>query len=127
MTENQIAKMIVDAAINIHKELGPGLLETVYEVILKHELESNRLNVTRQIPIPIEYKGINFKEGFRADLIVENKVIIELKSVETISNAYKKQVLTYLKLTQLKLGFLLNFGEALMKDGITRIINGTLT
>jgi len=126
MTENEIAKLIVDASIQIHKELGPGLLETVYEVLLKHELESRDLKVDRQIPIPINYKGIKFQQGFKADLIVEDKVIIELKSVETISKAHKKQVLTYLKLTDKKLGFLLNFGEALMKDGITRLINGTI-
>ena len=126
MTENEIAKLIVDASIQIHKELGPGLLETVYEVLLKHELESRDLNVNRQIPIPINYKGIKFQQGFKADLIVEDKVIIELKSVEPISKAHKKQVLTYLKLTDKKLGFLLNFGEALMKDGITRLINGTI-
>lgn len=126
MTENDIAKLIVDASIQIHKELGPGLLETVYEVLLKHELESRGLKVDRQIPIPINYKGIKFQQGFKADLIVEDKVIIKLKSVETISKAHKKQVLTYLKLTDKKLGFLLNFGEALMKDGITRLINGTI-
>lgn len=126
MTENEIAKIIVDASIQIHKELGPGLLETVYEVLLKHELESQGLHVDRQVQIPIEYKGIKFQEGFRADLIVENKVIIELKSVETVSKTHKKQVLTYLKLTGKKLGFLLNFGEALMKDGIIRLINGNL-
>ncbi len=126
MTENEIAKIIVNSAINIHKELGPGLLETVYEVILKSELESKGLYVTRQVSIPIEYNGMKFKEGFKADLIVEKKVILELKSVETINNAHRKQVLTYLKLTNFKLGFLLNFGEALMKDGITRIINGKL-
>ncbi|WP_289020793.1 GxxExxY protein [Desulfobacter postgatei] len=126
MRENDIAKLIVDASIQIHKELGPGLLETVYEVLLKHELESRGLKVDRQIPIPINYKGIKFQQGFKADLIVEDKVIIELKSVETISKAHKKQVLTYLKLTDKKLGFLLNFGEALMKDGITRLINGTI-
>ncbi|WP_286818030.1 GxxExxY protein [Desulfobacter sp. UBA2225] len=126
MTENDIAKLIVDASIQVHKELGPGLLETVYEVLLKHELESRGLKVDRQIPIPINYKGIKFQQGFKADLIVEDKVIIELKSVETISKAHKKQVLTYLKLTDKKLGFLLNFGEALMKDGITRLINGTI-
>lgn len=126
MTENEIAKLIVDASIQVHKETGPGLLEIVYEVLLKHELESKGLTVDRQVPIPIEYKGIKFQQGFKADLIVGSRVIIELKSVETISKAHKKQVLTYLKLSGKKLGFLLNFGESLMKDGITRIINGTL-
>ena len=107
--------------------LGPGLLETVYEVLLAHELEARGLKVMRQVSIPIEYNGIKFNEGFRADIIVEKKVILELKSVETTTKAHKKQVLTYLKLTNLKLGFLLNFGEALMKDGITRLINGNLS
>ena len=123
MTENEISKIVVDSAINLHKNLGPGLLETVYEVILQHELKSKGLIVDRQVSIPIEYKGIKFNEGFRADLIVEKKVILELKSVENVTNAHKKQVLTYLKLTGLKLGLLLNFGEELMKTGITRIVN----
>ena len=126
MTENEIGKIIVDTAITVHKELGPGLLETVYEVILAHELERRGLSVNRQVSIPIEYHGIKFDEGFRTDILVENKVIIELKSVESINKAHKKQVLTYLRLTGLKLGYLLNFGEALMKDGISRIINGEI-
>jgi len=124
MNENEIGKIIVDSAVSIHKELGPGLLETVYEVILSYELERCGLSVKRQLSVPIEYKGIKFDEGFRADMLVENKVIIELKSVESVSKAHKKQVLTYLRLTGHKLGYLLNFGEALMKDGISRIING---
>ena len=90
MTENEIAKLIVDASIQVHKETGPGLLEIVYEVLLKHELESKGLTVDRQVPIPIEYKGIKFQQGFKADLIVGSRVIIELKSVETISKAHKK-------------------------------------
>ena len=126
MNENEIGKIIVDTAVSVHKELGPGLLETVYEVILAYELEKSGLSVKRQLSVPIEYKGIKFDEGFRADIIVENKVIIELKSVESVSKAHKKQVLTYLRLTGHKLGYLLNFGEALMKDGISRIINGSI-
>ena len=117
---------VIGAAINVHKELGPGLLETVYEVIFAHELERRGLSVKRQVSIPIEYQGIKFEEGFRADILVENKVIIELKSIESVSKAHKKQVLTYLRLTGCKLGYLLNFGEALMKDGISRIINGEI-
>jgi len=124
MTENEIGKIIVECAIQIHKELGPGLFENVYEAILAHELAQLGLQVERQIPIAIAYHGITFDEGFRADLIVEGKVIVELKSVEAVSKAHKKQVLTYLKLTGMKLGYLLNFGEALMKDGISRILNG---
>ena len=126
MHENEIAKVIVNAAIGVHKEIGPGLLETVYEVILAHELKNCGLKIKRQVVVPIKYKDIEFVEGFRADIVVEDKVIIELKSVETVKKAHKKQVLTYLRLTGCKLGFLLNFGEALMKNGISRIINGTL-
>ena len=124
MTENEIGKIIVDSALTVHRELGPGLLETVYEVILAHELTQRGLRVRRQVPIPIEYRGIKFNEAFRADAVVEEKVIIELKSVEQVSQAHKKQLLTYLRLTGCKLGFLLNFGEALMKRGITRTVNG---
>lgn len=123
MTENEIGRIIVDAAISVHRELGPGLLETVYEVALSKELEWRRLSVKRQVPVPIQYRGTRFDEGFRADIIVESKVILELKSVESVTAAHKKQLLTYLRLTGLRLGFLLNFGEALMKSGITRIVN----
>jgi GxxExxY protein len=126
MNENEIGGIIVDTAVAVHKELGPGLLETVYEVILVHELERRGLSVDRQVSIPIEYHGIKFDEGFRADILVEDKVLIELKSVESVTKAHKKQVLTYLRLSGLKLGYLLNFGEALMKDGISRIINGSI-
>ena len=126
MNENNIGKIVVDCAVNIHKELGPGLLETVYEIILYNELKNAGLKVERQKQIPIIFKDIRFDEGFRADIIVEGKVIIELKSVESVSKAHKKQLLTYLRLTNCKLGYLLNFGEALMKDGISRIINGNL-
>ena len=126
MNENDIGDIIVGAAIKIHKELGPGLLESVYEVILTRLIENYGLEVRRQVAVPIIYDNVKFTEGFRADIIVDNKVIIELKSVETITNAHKKQLLTYLKLTGLKLGYLLNFSEALMKDGITRTINGEI-
>jgi len=124
MDENEIGRIVVDAAIAVHRELGPGLLESVYEAVLARELKDRGLNAERQVPVPIELRGMRFDEGFRADIIVENKLILELKSVETVSNAHKKQLLTYLKLSHKRLGFLLNFGEALMKDGITRIANG---
>lgn len=124
MEENEAGRQVVDAAVLVHRELGPGLLEVVYEVALEKELESRGLRVQRQVPIPIKYKGLRFDEGFRADLIVEDKVILELKSVEQLNKVHHKQLLTYLKLTELKLGFLLNFGSALMKDGISRIANG---
>jgi GxxExxY protein len=123
MKENEIGKIIVDAALTVHRALGPGLLELVYEVILTHELEQRGLKVQRQVPIAIEYAGIQFQEGFWADLMVEDKVIVELKAVEKVSGAHKKQVQTYLKLTGRKLGFLLNFNEELMKQGITRCVN----
>jgi GxxExxY protein len=126
MNENEIGKIVVDSAVCLHKELGPGLLERVYEVLLAHELASRGLTVRRQVPIPIKFKGISFDEGFCADILIEDKVILELKSVESISKAHKKQVLTYLKLMDLKLGYLLNFGESLMKDGITRLMNGVI-
>ncbi len=124
MRENEIGTRLLEAAINVHRELGPGLLETVYEVILARELSDHGLKVERQVPVPIIYKGIRFEEGFRADIIVEKKVLLELKSVERISSAHKKQVQTYLRLTGLKLGYLLNFGEAVLKSGITRCVNG---
>ena len=124
MTENEISKIIVDASIAVHKELGPGLLESVYEIVLAHELQQRGLPVSRQVPISIRYKNMTFDAAFRADLVVEDKVIVELKSVEQVSEAHKKQVQTYLRLTGCKLGFLLNFGEALMKRGITRVVNG---
>ncbi len=127
MHENKIGTIIVDQAVRLHKELGPGLLESVYEVLLAHRLRAAGLSVLRQVVVPIEYDGIRFDQGFRADLIVADKVIVELKSVETIHPSHQKQVLTYLKLTGLRLGYLLNFGAPLMKDGIFRIINGQLT
>lgn len=124
MTENQIAREIVDAAYQIHVALGPGLFESVYETVLSHELTERGFQVARQKPIPVHYKDLTFDEGFRADLIVNEMVIVEIKSVEKTSPVHRKQVQTYLKLTGLKLGLLINFGEALIKDGITRIVNG---
>jgi GxxExxY protein len=124
MTENQIGTIVVDAAIMLHRVLGPELLESVYELTLAHELQKRGLAVERQIPIPIIYDSLCFDEGFRADLIVNNSVILELKSVVAITSAYRKQIQTYLRLSGKKLGFLLNFGEAMMKDGIVRIVNG---
>ena len=123
MTENEIAREVVDAAFHVHTRLGPGLLEVVYEVVLAHELKKRRLHVERQQPVPIEYDSITFEEGFRADVIVEDKVILELKSVEAVSKVHKKQLLTYLRLADKRLGLLINFGAALIKDGITRIVN----
>jgi GxxExxY protein len=124
MTENEIGTVAVEEAIALHRELGPGLLEFVYEVCLADALEQRGVKVERQEPIAIEYRGIRFEEGFRADMGLDGKVILELKSVEKTTKAHKKQVHTYLRLTGLKLGYLLNFGEALMKNGIERIVNG---
>jgi len=124
MTENELAKIVVDAAIQVHRGLGPGLLESVYEAVLAHELVKRGLKVERQVPISIHYDGISFDEGFRADIIVEEKVVLELKSVEQLGASHRKQIQTYLRLTGLKLGLLLNFGAALMKNGFVRAVNG---
>ena len=115
---------MVGAAIAVHQELGPGLLESVYEVALAHEFRDNGLNVERQVPVGFVYRGVEFDEGFRLDLCVESRVIVEIKCVEQLTNAHKKQLLTYLRLSELKLGYLLNFSEWRMKDGVIRIVNG---
>ena len=124
MEENDIGRHIVDAAGAIHRGLGPGLLESVYEAVLSRELEGRGLQVARQVPIAIAYQGMRFDEGFRADLVVDGRVIIELKSVSEITRAHKKQLLTYMRLGGFRLGFLLNFGVALMRDGIFRVVDG---
>ncbi|MBM3967235.1 MAG: GxxExxY protein [Planctomycetes bacterium] len=124
MTENEIAKLVVDAAIKVHSKLGPGLLESVYEVVLAKELERRGLIIMRQVSVPIQYEDLSFDEGFRADILVEGKVILELKSVEQLAKVHQKQLFTYLKLADKRLGLLLNFGADLMKEGIKRIANG---
>jgi GxxExxY protein len=124
MTENEIATQVVDAAYHIHKRLGPGLLESVYEVILAHELKKRGLKTARQVAVPIVYDSLEFEEGFRADVIVEDNVIVELKSVESVSRVHKKQLLTYLRLADKRLGLLVNFEEELIRDGISRVVNG---
>lgn len=123
MTENQLSNIIVNTAYNIHMTLGPGLLESVYEEIMFYELSKKGLSVHRQKPIPVFWDNLRMDIGFRADLIVENKVIIELKSVENIAPVHPKQLLTYLKITGIKLGLLINFNEKLIRDGITRVVN----
>jgi len=123
MNENEIAKIVGDAAHHIHKDTGPGLLESVYEIVLAHELKNRNLNVERQVSVPVVYKNIKLDEGFRADLIVEDKVIVELKSVENVVPVHKKQLLTYLRLSNKKLGLLINFGSELIRDGISRVVN----
>jgi GxxExxY protein len=120
---NELSGTIVDAAFHIHTKLGPGLLESVYETILAKELENRGLLVERQKSVPVIFEGIVFEEGFRADLIVEKQIIIELKSVEQITPVHSKQLLTYLRLLDYRLGLLINFGAPLMKDGIKRIVN----
>ena len=124
MTENEIAKQVMDAAFIIHRALGPGLLESVYEVILAKKLSEMGVAVERQVPVPIQFENIKFDEGFRADLIVEKKVIVELKSVERLQPVHSKQLLTYLRLTDLRLGLLINFGENLLKHGFKRVVSG---
>lgn len=124
MTENEVAKIIVNAAFDLHTELGHGLLETVYEVLLAHKLREARLQMERQLPIPIQYHGVTFDEGFRADLVVEGIVIVELKSVETLLRVHGKQLLTQLRLSERRLGLLINFGAEHLKDGIKRVVNG---
>ena len=124
MTENEIASAVVDAAYCLHKHFGPGLSETVYEVCLAHELRKRGLHVERQKAISVTYDSITFDEGFRADVIVEDNVVLELKSVEEVHPVHKKQLLTYLRLLDKRLGLLINFGAELIRDGITRVVNG---
>ena len=124
MNENEVAKQIVDAAYRIHTSLGPGLLESAYEAVLAYELEKRGLRTVRQQVVPIIYQSARIETGFRADLIVEDKVIVEIKSVEVVAPLHKKQLLTHLRLADKRLGLLINFNVALIKDGITRIANG---
>lgn len=124
MTENELAKIVVELCLKIHKTLGPGLLESVYEEVLVYDLKKLGLNALRQVTIAIEYDGIKMDLGFRADILLEDKIIIELKSIDVIHPVHKKQLLTYLKLSKKKLGLLVNFNVELIKDGISRIANG---
>jgi GxxExxY protein len=124
MTENEVAKQIVDVAFKIHTTYGPGLLESVYEKIMAYELHKRGLRVRRQQGIPVIHENIKMDLGFRADLIVEDKVVVEIKSVEAVAPVHKKQLLTYLRLTDKKLGLLINFNVELIKNGITRVVNG---
>jgi len=124
MTENELAKQIVNAAYRVHTTFGPGLLESVYEVTLAHEIERQGIKVLRQQALPVIYETIRMEIGFRADLIVGDKVIVEIKSIEAISPVHRKQLLTYLRLADKRLGLLINFNVELIKDGITRVVNG---
>ena len=123
MDENGIGRLLINTSLEIHRETGPGLLERVYESILMSELRRAGLSVENQVGIAIQYKEVYFEIGFRADLLIEGKVIVELKSVDQLNDAHKKQLLSYLRLSGLKLGFLLNFGAPLMKNGIVRMVN----
>lgn len=124
MIENEISGIIVDTCFKIHRDLGPGLFESVYEEILYYELLELDLTVSRQETIPVHWKEIQLDQGFRADIIVEDKVLVEIKSIETLNPVHFKQVQTYLKLSDIKLGLLINFNEALFKNGLKRIVNG---
>jgi GxxExxY protein len=123
MHENEIAKETVNAAYKVHTTLGPGLLESVYEATLAYELSKRHIDVARQQPIPVIYESVHMDIGFRADLIVGGLVIVELKSVEMVAPVHKKQLLTYLRLADKRLGLLINLGAELIKDGITRVVN----
>lgn len=123
MTENELSKIIVDSAFKIHTTFGPGLLESVYEAVLAHELEKRGCKVIRQQAVPVIYETVQLEVGFRADLIVNNKVVIEIKSVEAVSLVHLKQLRTYLRLMDRKLGLLINFNVDLIKDGIRRVVN----
>ena len=124
VTENEIAKQIVDAAFRIHTSLGPGLLESVYETVMAQELTRRGLHSERQQALPVVWENIHLEAGFRVDLMIENKVIVEIKSVEAIAPVHRKQLLTYLRLANKRLGILINFDVDLIKDGIARVVNG---
>jgi len=123
MTENQIATEIVDVAFKIHKLYGPGLLESVYETIMAYELRKRGFHVDEQFPVPLVHDEIHMGVGFRPDLMINNKVIVEVKSVDTTAPVHKMQLLTYLRIADKHLGLLINFGQALIKDGISRVVN----
>ncbi|CAM3436117.1 GxxExxY protein [Aequorivita lipolytica] len=124
MTENELSSKIIGACIEVHKQLGPGLLESTYEVCLAHELRTLGLEFKQQVPLPVIYKGIKLNAGYRIDMIVEERIIIEIKSIEVLAPIHTAQILTYLKLKELKLGLLINFNSVKVVDGIKRIING---
>ena len=124
MTENELAKIIVDCAYKVHTTLGPGLLESVYEAALAFELGKRGLRAEGQKPLPVVYENVGLEEGFRADLVVSDLVIVELKSVEAVAPVHKKHLLTYLRLSYKRLGLLINFGEARIKNGISMVVNG---
>ena len=123
MNENEIAKIVVDVAFKIHTQIGPGLLESAYQAFMVFEQKKRGLSVESEVPMPVQYDGVRVDVGYRADLLIEKSVIVELKSIEKVIDIHKKQLLTYLKMSNLRLGLLINFGVPLIKDGITRIVN----
>ena len=124
MRENELAKIVVDVAYQIHRRLGPGLLESVYQAIMAYELRLRGLHVETEVPIPVIWGDMQLEIGFRGDLWIERLLLVELKSIEELAPVHKKQMLTYLRLTNTRLGLLINFGEELIKDGIVRLVNG---
>ncbi len=126
MKENELATKIIGAAIEVHKQLGPGLLESTYETCLVYELKQLGVEIKQQHALPVMYKEVKLDAGYRIDVLVENKVIIEIKSVDVLANIHTSQLLTYLKLKNLKLGILINFNTILLKDGLKRVLNGYL-
>jgi GxxExxY protein len=123
MSENELAQIVVDVAYTIHSRLGPGLLESVYEAIVLYELRKRGLSAEKQVAVPVTWEDVTLEIGFRADIIVEGKLILELKSCESVERVHKKQLLTYLRLTDCRLGLLINFNVPLIKDGISRVAN----
>lgn len=126
MTENELARIVVDSAYKIHTQLGPGLLESAYQTILAHELTKRNLKIETEVLLPVQYDGIVIEAGYRADIVVEDLIILELKSIEQVNDVHKKQLLTYLKISGKRLGLLINFGAPKVKEGITRIVNGLI-
>ncbi len=126
MSENEISKIVYECASKVHKHLGPGLLESTYEECLYYELKKHGLSVEKQKPLPLIYEEVKLDVGYRVDLMINNKFIIELKSVDSLNDIHLAQILSYLKLSNCKLGFLINFNVVLLKNGIKRVINGTL-
>ncbi len=126
MNENILSSKVIGACIEVHKQLGPGLLESTYEICLAYELKQMGFNIKRQVPLPVVYKEVKLNAGYRIDLIVEDKLVIEIKSIEDLAPIHTAQILTYLKLTNIKLGLLINFNKVKLVDGIKRVINGHL-
>ncbi|RRO20985.1 GxxExxY protein [Flavobacteriaceae bacterium 14752] len=123
MTENEISKIVFDSALKVHKALGPGLLESAYEECLIHELRKHKLKLDKQKPLPLVYEDVKLEVGYRVDILIENKVVVEIKSVEALNDVHMAQVITYLKLSDCKLGMLINFNVSLIKNGIKRVVN----